>query len=246
MPDNSVPRVRLLMAALVKDFDRKIKEPKIVRWVTVLAALVLLYDGIDGIFFDRIVDSGALAWIDRTHAILVGTLLITFSISLFAVAWTGQPINGMSTGSTSVGKLFSYAYCAAVGAFVIGLFLVRTIMHFDSRYLAAMILSGAFLLCVLFWTRRVGRRFATSEIARKHADQFLWSCIFFSMLSFVFGVAVTALILYSADFTRTFGAVWFGALTCVGIYPVLRDAKRLADAVGQDQITSGQTDVASK
>jgi len=36
-----------------------------------------------------------------------------------------------------------------------------------------------------------------------------------------------------ADFTRTFGAVWFGALTCVGIYPALRDAKRLADGVGQ-------------
>jgi hypothetical protein len=51
MPDNSVTRVRLLMAALLKDFDRKIKDPKIVRWVTLLAALVLLYDGIDSIFF---------------------------------------------------------------------------------------------------------------------------------------------------------------------------------------------------
>jgi hypothetical protein len=104
MPDNSVPRVRLLMAALLKDFDRKIKDPKIVRWVTLLAALVLLYDGIDSIVFDRIVGSDPLAWIDRTRAILVGTLLITFSISLFAVAWTGHPITAMSTGSATVGS----------------------------------------------------------------------------------------------------------------------------------------------
>jgi hypothetical protein len=61
MPDNSVPRVRLLMAALLRDFDRKIKDPKIVRWVTLLAALVLPYDGIDSIVFDRIAGSDPLA-----------------------------------------------------------------------------------------------------------------------------------------------------------------------------------------
>jgi uncharacterized membrane-anchored protein len=144
----------------------------------------------------------------------------------------------MSINSTTVRKLFAYAYCAAVGSFVFGLFLVRTIERFDIRYVTGMVLCGAFLVCVLFSTRREVRRFATSETAEQHADQFLWSCIFFSMLSFGFGIAVTALILYSADSTRTFGAVWFGALTCVGIYPVLRDAKRLADAVGPSQITS--------
>jgi high-affinity Fe2+/Pb2+ permease len=194
--------------------------------------------GSTAFFFDRIVGSDPLAWIDRTHAILVGTLLITFSISLFAVAWTGYPITAMSIDSTAVRKLFAYAYCVAVGSFVFGLFLVRTIEHFDIRYVTGMVLCGAFLICVLFWTHREVRRSAISETAGKHADQFLWSCIFFSMLSLSFGIAVTALILYSADFTRTFGAVWFGALTCVGIYPVLRDTKRLADAVGPDQITS--------
>jgi hypothetical protein len=106
------------------------------------------------------------------------------------------------------------------------------------RYVTGMVLCGAFLIYVLFSTRREVRRSATSEAGEKHADQFLWSCIFFSMLSFGFGIAATALILYSADFTRTFGAVWFGALTCVGIYPALRDAKRLADGVGPSQITS--------
>jgi hypothetical protein len=138
----------------------------------------------------------------------------------------------MSINSTTVRKLFSYAYCVAVGSFVFGLFLVRTIEHFDIRYVTGIVLCGTFLICVLFSTRRDVRRFATSEKVEKLADQFLWSCIFFSMLSFGFSIAVTAAILYSADFTRTFGAVCFGALTCVGIYPVLRDAKRLADAVG--------------
>ena len=228
------------------DFERQIKDPKIVRWVTLLAALVLLYKGIDSMFFDRIAGNDPFAWIDRTHAILVGELLIIFSISLFVVAWTGHAISAMSASSTTVGKLFSYAYCAAVGAFVFGLFLVRIVEHFDIRCVIGMVLCGAFLVCVLFWTHREVRRSATSETAGKHANQFLWSCIFFSMLSLSFGIALTALILYSADFTRTFGAVWFGALTCVGIYPVLRDAKRLADAVGPDQITSGQTNVASK
>jgi len=143
----------------------------------------------------------------------------------------------MTTSSTIFRKLLAYAYCAAVGSFVSGLFVIRTIEHFDIRYIIGMVLCGVFLICVLFSTREV-RRFATSEEAEEHADQFLWSCIFFSMLAFGFGIAMTALILYSADFTRTFGAVWFGALACVGVYPVLRDAKRLADAVGPTQITS--------
>jgi hypothetical protein len=93
-------------------------------------------------------------------------------------------------------------------------------------------LSNAFLIFVLLWTWRAGRRLAASEAAKRHATQFLWSCIFFSMLSFSFGSAVTGVILYSADFTRTSIAVWLGALTCVGIYPVLRDAKGLANAAG--------------
>jgi hypothetical protein len=91
---------------------------------------------------------------------------------------------------------------------VFGLFLVRTIKQFDSRYVTGMVLSGAFLISVLFWTRRAGRRLATSDTAKKHAGEFLWSCIFFSMVSLGFGMAVTAVILYSADFMRTFNAGW--------------------------------------
>jgi hypothetical protein len=215
--------------------NREMEDSKTVRWVTLLAALVLLYDAIDSMFFVRVADSDPLAWIERTRAILVGVLLITVSASLFVVAWTGRAITAIST---TLGKLLSYAFCVGVGAFVFGLFLVRTIEHFDSRYVAGMVLCGAYFIAVLFWTRREVRRLAVSETAKERAGQFLWSCIFISIDSWAFGVALTAIILYSADFTRTFGAVFFAAIPCIGIYPVLRDAKRLADAVGPSQIVS--------
>ena len=50
-----------------------------------------------------------------------------------------------------------------------------------------------------------------------------------------------------SDFMLRFGVViiW-GGITGAAIYLVLRDAKRLADAVGPSQITSGQTDEGSK
>ena len=88
---------------------------------------------------------------------------------------------------------------------------------------------------VLFWTRRAVRRLATGEIANKHAGPFLWSCIFFSMLSFMFGMAVSGYAWFSTDFMRTFGVVFWGAMTAVAIYPVRRDAKRLATSVQRDQ-----------
>jgi hypothetical protein len=66
------------------------KDTKKVRWLTLLAALGLLYVGIDRMFFDRIVGSDPLAGIERTLVILVGTLLVAVSISLFVAAWTGR------------------------------------------------------------------------------------------------------------------------------------------------------------
>jgi cytochrome b561 len=137
------------------------------------------------------------------------------------------------------GKLLLHACCAAIAAFVFGFFLIRTtIKHFDSLYFTIVVSSGVSLILVLFWARSAIRRFSTNETAKKSAGQFLWSCIFFSMLSFSFGFAVSGLIWYSTDFLRTFTAIWFGALTCVGIYPIVRDTKRLADAAGLSQITS--------
>jgi cytochrome b561 len=117
---------------------------------------------------------------------------------------------------------------------------VRTIKYLNILDFTVGVLSGASLMFVLFWTRRAVRRLATSESAKKHAGQFLWSCIFFSMLTLMFGMAVSGYVWFSTDFMRTFGVVFWSAMTAVAIYPVRRDAKRLADATGPTQITSVQ------
>jgi hypothetical protein len=139
------------------------------------------------------------------------------------------------------GKLVLHACCAAISAFVFGFFLVRTmIKDFDSLDFTLVLLSGFSVMFVLFWTYSAIRRLPTTETAKKNAVQYLWSCIFFSMLSLSFGFTVSGLIWYSPDFVRIFSAIWFGALTCIGIYPVVRDTRRLADAAGPSQIPSGR------
>lgn len=99
-----------------------------------------------------------------------------------------------------------------------------------------MVLSGALLIFALFRTRRAVRPLATakhstSETPKKSARQFLASCIFFTMISSTFGVAVSGVVWYSTGFIRTFGVVWWAGLTCVAIFIVRRDAKRVTVAV---------------
>ena len=48
------------------------------------------------------------------------------------------------------------------------------------------------------------------------------------MLSFGLGMAVSGFVWFSTDYIRMLGAVFWSAITGVAIYPVLRDAKRLA------------------
>jgi hypothetical protein len=110
-------------------------------------------------------------------------------------------------------------------------------MHFDILYLTVMVLFGVCLLFDLFWTRREVRRLAASETAKKHATQFLWSCICFSMVSLGSGMAVSSMVWFGTDFLRIFSVVFWSAITGIAIYPVLRDAKRLADAAGPSQTT---------
>ena len=141
--------------------------------------------------------------------------------------------------SSITAKLMVHAGCAAISAFVFGFFLVRTtIRGFDGLYFTVALLSGVAVMFVLFWTYSAIRRLPAGETAKISARQYLWSCIFFSMLSLSFGFAVSGLIWYSTDFLRIFSAIWFGALTCVGIYPVVRDTKRLADTAAPSQINS--------
>jgi hypothetical protein len=221
----------------VLNFNREMKDPKTVRWLTLLAALGLLFVGIDRIFFDRIVGGDPLSWIQRILTIVVGTLLVTLSISLLVAAWRGRPVITMSTNSTK-GKLLAHAFCAAPSALVFGFCLVRTIKHFDNLYLTVMVLFGASLIADLLWTRREVRRLATSEMAKKAATPFLWSCIFFSMLSFGLGMAVSGWNWFSTDFMQRFNLLFWSAMTGIAIYPVRRDAKRLADAAGPSQVSS--------
>jgi hypothetical protein len=224
------------------------KDLKEIRLLSLLAALGLLFVGIDRVFFDRIVGGDPLSRIHRILTIVVGMLLSTVSVYLFVVAWRGRiPATAMNTNSITK-KLLAYAFCAAPSAFVCGAFLVRPIRikYWNILDFTVVALSGASLMFVLFWTRLAVRRLATGEIANKHAGQFLWSCIFFSMLSFMFGMAVSGYVWFSTDFMRRFGVVFYSAMTAVAIYPVHRDAKRLADAVASSHITSVQRDQGNK
>jgi uncharacterized membrane-anchored protein len=198
------------------------KDPTTFRWVTLFAALVLLYAGIDGIFVD-----------ETTHSVLVDTALIVVGICLVADAWRGRRLF-----ATNTNKLLVHAFSAAPGAFVVGICLVRTIKHSDAGYLTFIVLFAASLVADLFWTRREARRLAVSEIAKKSASTFLWSCIFFSMISLSLGMQVAGFVWYGHDFLQRFGLVFWSAITGIGIYPVCRDAKRLADAAGPSRIPS--------
>jgi hypothetical protein len=146
---------------------------------------------------------------------------------------------GRMKNNSITGKLLVHSACAALGAFVFGLCLVRAIKQLDRVYVTGMVLSGAFLIFALFWTHRAVRALAITETANKHATQFLWSCIFFSMLYLGFGLAVSNFAWFSPDFVSGFSVAFYGALTCVAIYPVHRDAKRLAEATGTNQIVTG-------
>jgi hypothetical protein len=134
----------------------------------------------------------------------------------------------MSTNSIRA-KLLVDALCAALSALVLGFCLVPIIKHFDSLYLTVMVLFGVSLIADLLWTRREVRRLAA---ANKAATQFLWSCIFFSMLSFGLGIAVSGLNWFGTDFIPAFNLVFWSAMTGIAIYLVWRDAKCLVKAVG--------------
>jgi hypothetical protein len=221
----------------VLTFNRETKDSKSGRWLTLLAAVGLLYVAIDRMFFDRVAGHDALATIQRTLAIVVGVLLVAVSISLFIAAWRGRPLGAMNTSSLK-GNLLTYAFCAAPGALVIGFCLVRSIQHFDRLYVIVMGLFGAALIADALWTQREVRRLAVSETAKRAATPFLWSCVFFSMLSFSLGMAISGWNWFSTDFMRSFNLLFWAAMTGIGIYPVHRDAKRLAEAAEPRQFSS--------
>ena len=127
--------------------------------------------------------------------------------------------------NNNLGKFFARACFAALGAFVCGFCLVRTVKQFDSLYATGfMVVAGAFLISMPFWTPQAVRRLAARETSTQHAGQFLRSCVFFSMISFGFAMAVSGYVWFSPNFWLRFGVVFCGTMTCVAIYPVLRAA----------------------
>jgi hypothetical protein len=196
---------------------------KVIRWVTLLAGAALLYAGIDSMFVD-----------ESTRSILIDTLLIVVGIGLVVDFWRGRSLFAMNTN-----KLLVHAFSAAPGAFVVGVCLVRTLKQFDTGYLTFMVLFGACLVADLFWTRHEVRRLAARETAKKSAATFLWSCIFFSMISLSLGMQVAGFVWYGHDFLQRFGLIFWSAITGIAIYPVCRDAKTLADAASPSQSPSG-------
>jgi hypothetical protein len=127
-------------------------------------------------------------------------------------------------------KLLLYAFDAAPGAFVTGLCLVLAIKHSSILELTFTVLFGIALVSGLLWTRRKVRRLADNDRSKEHATQFLWSCVFFSMLWVMFGIAAAGYRWISTDFIRSVGLIFWTLMAAVAIYPVWRDAKRLADA----------------
>lgn len=185
-------------------------------------------------FFDRIAGGDLLATIARILTVLVGTLLIISSIGLFVAAWKGRSVTSMDANSVK-GKLMVDACCAAPSALVFGFCLVRTIQYFDSLSFIATILFGACLVADLVYTRYEVRRLAANVIAKEAATQFLCSCVFFGMLSFCLGMALSGWNWFSTGFMRAFNLLFWSAMTGIGIYPVFRNAKRLTGAVGPRQ-----------
>jgi hypothetical protein len=114
------------MFKLNRDAMKDLKENRL---LNLLAALGLLYVGIDRVFFDRIVGVDPLSTIQRILTIVVGILLGAVSVSLFVVAWRGRfPVTAINTNSITE-RLLAHAFCPAPSAFVCGVFLVRTIKY---------------------------------------------------------------------------------------------------------------------
>ena len=134
--------------------------------------------------------------------------------------------------SSVLGRLTMHAFLIASAAFALGLCAGHVwIQRWDELYAAGMLISGACLTFVLMRTYGEGHKLtgsATSDDARKTAGQFVWSCVFFAMISSMFGMSLSGIIWHSADFLRTFGLIFWGVITAVAVYPVRRDAKRLA------------------
>jgi hypothetical protein len=100
-----------------------------------------------------------------------------------------------------------------------------------------MVLASALITITLLLTRRsvhglAGGSLATNESARLGIRQYLFSCAIFSLNAASFGVVVSGSIWGTlANSMVIFMVVFWGAIVCIGTYPVHRDAKRCVSAL---------------
>ncbi len=132
-------------------------------------------------------------------------------------------------------KALTDAFYTSLVAFVFGMSLGRSLEQSDSSYIAATIVTGAFLIFAIFWTCRATRRvtstkYATSLTAKKTSRQFLIYCIAFATNAGTFGITVAGAI-WKSDIYYVYSAVFWAGLTCVSIFCILREAKRLTAAL---------------
>ena len=125
----------------------------------------------------------------------------------------------------------AHAICGALSALVLGLSLGRILIeHRDIAYFGVAGVSGAAVVLSFIRTRHMVERLAASENVRKSARQFVWSCVFFAMISATFGLEASGIPWLPSDFLHKVGFIFWGAMTLVAIFPVGRDARRLASA----------------
>jgi hypothetical protein len=110
----------------------------------------------------------------------------------------------------------------------------------------------------LFLVAWRGRFPVTAKNTNSMTERLLAHAFCAAPSAFVFGVFLirtikdlnildfTVVVVFGIFFLRTFGVVFWSAMTAVAIYPVRRDAKRLADAVASSHITSVQRDRGNK
>jgi len=127
-------------------------------------------------------------------------------------------------------KLLAHAGCAAPGAIIIGLCAARLARHFDEVGVTLAVVFALCLLADLVWIRREVHLLGMGELAREPAAQFLWSCVFLSLISLGLGMAVGSLLWFEGDFVRRFSLGFWTLMAISASYPLFRDAKRLADA----------------
>ncbi len=145
---------------------------------------------------------------------------IVLTNSLYAEPAATSAGNALKTNSMTR-TLLAHSFRAALSAFVLGLYLIPAL--------------AVVLVFFLIGTRRMSSRLGDSAAIVTTARQYLWSCIFFCMDALLFGETISG-IFWNGTGLIFIGAI-MAALTCVALYPMQRDAKRLAGAATSGPIS---------